>query len=69
MVLPVAEVPARLRYRNLLYTGVTRARKLCVLTGSAATVQQMVANVRQNLRYSCLRYLLTEASTPTEPAS
>lgn len=69
VVLPVAEVPARLRYRNLLYTGVTRARKLCVLTGSAATVQQMVANVRQNLRYSCLRYLLTEASTPTEPAS
>ena len=30
VVLPVAEVPARLRYRNLLYTGVTRAREtLC----------------------------------------
>ena len=26
----VADVPARLCYRNLLYTGVTRARKLCV---------------------------------------
>ncbi len=26
----MADVPARLCYRNLLYTGVTRARKLCV---------------------------------------
>lgn len=35
VILPVADVPARLCYRNLLYTGVTRARKLCVLTGTA----------------------------------
>lgn len=62
VVLPVAEVPSRLRYRNLLYTGVTRARKLCILTGSAATVQEMVNNVRQNLRYSGLRFLLEEAA-------
>lgn len=62
VVLPVAEVPPRLRYRNLLYTGVTRARKLCILTGSTATVQEMVDNVRQNLRYSGLRFLLEEAA-------
>lgn len=36
VVLPAADVPARLCYRNLLYTGVTRARRLCVLTGTAA---------------------------------
>ena len=66
VVLPVADVPARLCYRNLLYTGVTRARKLCVLTGTARTEQAMVQNVRQNMRYSGLRYLLKEAATPTE---
>ena len=65
VVLPVADVPARLCYRNLLYTGVTRARKLCVLTGTARTEQAMVENVRQNMRYSGLRYLLKDAATPT----
>ena len=29
VIMPVADVPARLCYRNLLYTGVTRARRLC----------------------------------------
>ena len=58
VILPVADVPARLCYRNLLYTGVTRARKLCVLTGTARTEEAMVRNVRQNMRYSGLRFRL-----------
>ncbi len=62
VVVPVADVPGRLCYRNLLYTGVTRARKLCVLTGSSRTIQTMVHNVRQNMRYSGLRYLLQKQS-------
>lgn len=65
VIVPVADVPARLCYRNLLYTGVTRARKLCVLAGSGRTIQTMVRNVRQNMRYSGLRYLLTDAARPT----
>ncbi len=65
VVMPLADVPARLCYRNLLYTGVTRARKLCVVAGTGRTVQAMVKNVRQNLRYSCLRYLLAEAAGKT----
>ena len=69
VIVPVAEVPVRLRYRNLLYTGVTRARKLCILTGNHRTVEQMVQNVRQNLRYSCLRYMLVEAVTPASKTS
>ena len=65
VILPVADVPARLCYRNLLYTGVTRARKLCVLTGTARTEEAMVRNVRQNMRYSGLRFLLADAAAPT----
>ena len=65
VILPVADVPARLCYRNLLYTGVTRARKLCVLTGTARTEEAMVRNVRQNMRYSGLRFLLADAASPT----
>lgn len=62
VILPVADVPARLCYRNLLYTGVTRARRLCILTGTRRTEQAMVENVRQNMRYSGLRHLLKEAA-------
>ena len=65
VILPVADVPARLCYRNLLYTGVTRARRLCVLTGTARTEEAMVRNVRQNMRYSGLRFLLADAAAPT----
>ena len=66
VIMPVADVPARLCYRNLLYTGVTRARRLSILAGTRHTVQAMVDNVRQNMRYSGLRYLLREAVTPAE---
>lgn len=62
VIMPVGDVPAKLCYRNLLYTGVTRARKLCVLAGTAGTERAMVQNVRQNMRYSNLRYLLRAAA-------
>ena len=68
VIVPVADVPARLCYRNLLYTGVTRARKLCILAGSTRTVEAMVRNVRQNMRYSGLRYLLAQAAPSVSPA-
>ena len=68
VVLPAAQVPPRLCYRNLFYTGVTRARKLCVVTGRRDTVAAMMANVRQNLRYSGLAALLQEALPPEQQA-
>ena len=41
-------------------------RRLCILAGTRRTEQAMVDNVRQNMRYSGLRYLLREAVTPAE---
>ena len=66
VVLPAASVPPRLCYRNLLYTGVTRARRLCVVAGRRDTVAAMMANVRQNLRYSGLAALLRQAQAAGE---
>ncbi len=62
VVLPAAEVPARLCYRNLIYTGITRARKLCVIAGQRSTVQSMMQNVSQNKRFSGLCDLLIQAA-------
>ena len=36
-----------------------------VLTGTARTEEAMVRNVRQNMRYSGLRFLLADAAAPT----
>ena len=67
VVLPAAGVPPRLCYRNLFYTGVTRARRLCVVAGRRDTVAAMMANVRQNLRYSGLAELLKSRAQPPQP--
>ena len=63
VVLPVtSDTPAKLRYRNLIYTGVTRAKTLLVLCGSRQTFTEMVANDRRTLRYSCIAEILKDES-------
>ena len=60
VIIPVTEVPVRLQYRNLLYTGVTRARRLCILAGDEQIMEQMVRNGRKNLRFSCFANFLKD---------
>ncbi len=55
VVMPVTGVVEQLAYRNLLYTAVTRAKKLIVLVGSRNTVDRMVANNSKAKRYSALK--------------
>jgi exodeoxyribonuclease V alpha subunit len=54
VVLPVFPGPPVLMTRNLLYTAVTRAKRLVVLVGDEASLQNMVANQRETLRHSGL---------------
>ena len=67
VIIPAAEVAEKLCYRNLIYTGVTRARKLCIVVGLRSTVNTMITNVRPNLRYSGLCELL-QAEWEDRPA-
>ena len=55
VVMPVTGVVDQLAYRNLLYTAVTRAKKLMILVGSKNTVERMVANNTKSKRYSALK--------------
>ncbi len=54
VVLPLFDVPQMLRYRNLLYTAVTRAKKMLVVVGREEILFQMAANDRKTLRYTAL---------------
>ncbi len=58
VVMPLMQRHPKLHYRNLLYTGVTRARRLLVMAGEAATVAEMVANDRRTRRYTNLKEML-----------
>lgn len=55
VVMPVVGVVEQLAYRNLLYTAVTRAKKMMVLVGTKSTVEKMVANNSKAKRYSALK--------------
>ena len=58
MIVPVFQAPARLLNRSILYTAVTRAKRLLVLVGRQSVVEQMVESNQKNRRYSALKYRL-----------
>lgn len=60
VIIPMFRCAPRLAYRNLLYTAVTRAKKILILVGDKSCVSAMVQNNRQMLRYSGLKTFLTE---------
>ena len=62
VVLPLFRNTPKLCYRNLLYTAVTRAKKLLIMVGSLDTLQQMVDNNRKTLRYTALQHFLHQAA-------
>ena len=59
--LPLFAAPSRLLTRSMLYTAVTRAKKLLVVVGRDEMVRQMVENNRKNRRFSALRLRITGA--------
>ena len=60
VVMPLMGSHSKLHYRNLLYTGVTRAKKILILVGSDKTIIQMVQNNKKTLRYTNLKHMLGE---------
>ncbi|MBO4848360.1 MAG: ATP-dependent RecD-like DNA helicase [Clostridia bacterium] len=60
VILPLVYGPPMLMNRNILYTGVTRARDHVYIVGSAKCVEAMVRNVSGTKRYSALEYFLRQ---------
>lgn len=59
VIMPVMGVFEKLCYRNLLYTAVTRAKKLLILIGEEEYINKMVDNNRRTGRYTCLKHMLS----------
>lgn len=60
VIIPLPNGMEKLSYRNLLYTAVTRAKKILILIGTENKVIGMVNNDRRMERYSCLRPMLED---------
>ena len=60
VILPLLAGPKMLFNRNLLYTGITRAKSCVTILGSSDTVRGMIDNVSENRRYTGLRERIRE---------
>lgn len=60
VILPLMGGFEKLSYRNLLYTAVTRAKKLLIIIGTEAKIEKMVNNNRLRKRYTCLGNMLNQ---------
>ena len=60
VIMPVISVTEKLCYRNLLYTAVTRAKKLLILVGTDGTIMKMIDNGKTKLRFSALKDFLLD---------
>ena len=58
VIIPMYYCAPMLMTRNLLYTAVTRARRMVILVGREDIARTMVDNNRQSMRYTGLAYRL-----------
>lgn len=60
VVMPVVTQHYTMLQRNRLYTSITRARKLCVLTGSRRAIGMAVRNNKATQRFTALEWRLEQ---------
>lgn len=58
VVIPIMGGYKKLYYRNLLYTAITRAKKLLILVGREEQIRQMIENNLKSHRFTNLTYFL-----------
>jgi len=66
VVIPVTSGAYMILTRNLLYTAVTRAKKMVMLVGSTENIEKMVKNTYTKQRYTMLREFLVEMKNKAE---
>ncbi len=60
VILPIVRSAPMLLTRNLLYTAITRAKKLLIIIGSQDVIEFMIKNTDAKIRNTGLQYKLEE---------
>ena len=58
VIMPISQTAPMLLTRNLLYTGMTRAKKLLIIIGNKKIVDLMIQNRHNKKRNTALEYKL-----------
>lgn len=59
VIIPVSTQHFKMLYRNLIYTGLTRAKKLAILVGSRRALAMAVQNIDNKKRQTALQFLVS----------
>lgn len=62
VILVVPQASSMLLTRNLLYTGMTRAKKLLIIIGSKNLIEFMIGNYEIKKRNTGLKYKIVESN-------
>lgn len=66
VIIPLLDCPPGLLSRNMLYTALTRAERLAIITGKNEIIYDMVSNVRKSHRYTGLSRMLSSIKAKKE---
>ena len=66
VVIPLLRGPRMLMNRNLLYTAITRARRIVVLIGDPEVMNDMIDNTSETKRYTGLDLYMQESALDTQ---
>ena len=62
VIMPIVQAAPMLLTRNLLYTGMTRAKKILIIVGNANVIEFMINNADNKKRNTGLEYKLKNLS-------
>ncbi len=60
VIIPLFKGTDKLKYRNLLYTAITRAKEILIIIGQRQVIEDMIRNDKKTLRYTGLLSMLKE---------
>jgi exodeoxyribonuclease V alpha subunit len=60
VILPLMKAHYRMLYKQLIYTGITRAKKFAVFVGERDALKIAVGNSNENIRQTSLRHMLMD---------
>ena len=62
VLMPISQSSPMLLTRNLLYTGMTRAKKLLIIIGNKNIIEFMIKNTDSKKRNTGLQYKLNDSN-------
>jgi len=67
VIIPTISQHYIMLYRNLIYTGLTRAKKMAIIIGEREALSRSVENINPNIRQTSLKKFLKDHYEQTEP--